>query len=39
MWDCFSDVSFVVEVSFRLLPSLILWYGFSLIFKYASEWF
>jgi hypothetical protein len=39
MWVCFSDSVFVSEVLFRLLPSLILWFGFSLILKYASDWF
>ena len=37
--ECFAEPGFLFNVVLYLLPSLILWFGFSFIIKLAVDWF
>jgi len=37
--DCFSEPGFLPSVFLHLLPSLIVWFGFGYLIKFAADWF
>ena len=39
MIDCINEFGFVVDVFLHLLPTLTVWFGFTYILRFASDWF
>jgi hypothetical protein len=37
--DCMAEPNFLFAVFFHLLPTLVLWFGFGYLLRFASDWF